>query len=227
MSNPSAAPDAPTRDEELPEPLHFTLQIISPSMGVSGPLSFPLLPATTSVKDLKAKIRDALPSKPVDESQRLIHRGRMLARETETMLEIFGQETVSSSTSSVRSPVLSTICSACQPRITNTSSGLASNSYRCTHHSIACHDSSRGCWPTNPQPNESNEPNSATVPTVTVYASGESHPRHACSTASSRVSTCTATPGATPSRAHPECYGSATATLAKGNAAITSGDGIV
>jgi hypothetical protein len=89
-----AGPDAPTRDEEHPEPLNFTLQIISPSIGVTGPLSFPLLPATTTVKELKAKIRDALPSKPVDESQRLIHRGRMLARETETMLEIFGQETV-------------------------------------------------------------------------------------------------------------------------------------
>jgi hypothetical protein len=88
------APDAPTIDEERLEPLNFTLQIISPSIGVTGPLSFPLLPATTTVKQLKAKIRDALPSKPVDESQRLIHRGRMLARETETMLEIFGQETV-------------------------------------------------------------------------------------------------------------------------------------
>ncbi len=90
-----AVPDALTKDEERSEPLNFTLQIISPSIGVTGPLSFPLLLATTTVKQLKAKIRDALPSKPVDESQRLIHRGRMLARETETMLEIFGQETVS------------------------------------------------------------------------------------------------------------------------------------
>jgi hypothetical protein len=89
-----ARPDAPIRDEEHSEPLNFTLQIISPSIGVTGPLSFPLLPATTTVKELKAKIRDALPSKPVDESQRLIHRGRMLARETETMLEIFGKEMV-------------------------------------------------------------------------------------------------------------------------------------
>jgi len=93
----SAAPDT---QEEGSGSLSFTLQIISPSIGVTGPLSFPLLPATTTVKQLKAKIRDALPSKPVDESQRLIHRGRMLARETETMLEIFGQETVTASSSS-------------------------------------------------------------------------------------------------------------------------------
>ncbi|KAF4631803.1 hypothetical protein G7Y89_g6329 [Cudoniella acicularis] len=89
-----AASDAPTRDEEQPEPLSFTLLIVSPSVGVSSPLSFPHLPATTTVKQLKARIRDALPSKPVDESQRLIHRGRMLGRDSETMLDIFGQETV-------------------------------------------------------------------------------------------------------------------------------------
>ena len=109
MSEPNGTPtrpDAPTRDEERPEPLTFTLQIISPSIGVTGPLSFPLLPATTTVKQLKAKIRDALPSKPADESQRLIHRGRMLARETEMMLEIFGQETVATYTPSKRKPVL-------------------------------------------------------------------------------------------------------------------------
>ncbi|KAE9379066.1 hypothetical protein N431DRAFT_478156 [Stipitochalara longipes BDJ] len=87
-------PMGTSAEEERLEPLSFTLQIISPSIGVTGPLNFPLLPAATTVKQLKAKIRDALPSKPVDESQRLIHRGRMLARETETMLEIFGQETL-------------------------------------------------------------------------------------------------------------------------------------
>lgn len=90
----TAGTDAPSREEELPEPLAFTLHVVSPSVGVSSPLIFSHLPATTNVKQLKAKIRDALPSKPVDESQRLIHRGRMLGREGETMLEIFGQETV-------------------------------------------------------------------------------------------------------------------------------------
>jgi hypothetical protein len=112
MSEPAGVPpgpDAPTKDEERPQPLKFTLQIISPSIGVTGPLSFPLLPATTTVRQLKAKIRDALPSKPVDESQRLIHRGRMLARETETMLEIFGQETVATYSTSSRKPVLTLI----------------------------------------------------------------------------------------------------------------------
>ncbi|TAQ85688.1 hypothetical protein B7494_g5989 [Chlorociboria aeruginascens] len=85
---------APTKDEEAPEPVAFTLVVVSPSVGVTNPLSFPHLPATTTVKQLKAKIRDALPTKPADETQRLIHRGRMLATETHTMLDIFGQETL-------------------------------------------------------------------------------------------------------------------------------------
>ncbi|KAI6716291.1 hypothetical protein JHW43_001250 [Diplocarpon mali] len=80
-------------------PLSFTLQVVSPSVGVSSPLRFPHLPATTTVKELKEKVRNVLPSQPQDESQRFIHRGRMLARETETMLEIFGQESLASSES--------------------------------------------------------------------------------------------------------------------------------
>lgn len=91
------ATDAPTRDEERPEPLSFTLQIVSPSVGVSMPLVFSQLPATTSIKELKAKIRDVLPSQPSDENQRLIHRGRMLANEAETMTDIFGRDTVCNS----------------------------------------------------------------------------------------------------------------------------------
>ncbi len=86
--------DAVNKVEEQSESPSFTLQVVSPSVGVSSPLSFQRLPATTTIKQLKARIRDALPSNPTDESQRLIHRGRMLAREAETMLEIFGQETV-------------------------------------------------------------------------------------------------------------------------------------
>ena len=91
----TTAPDAPTQEDERPEPLSFTLHVVSPSVGVASPLSFPHLPASTTIKELKARIRDVLPSKPTDESQRLIHRGRMLGREADSMLDVFGQETVS------------------------------------------------------------------------------------------------------------------------------------
>lgn len=92
MTDPSATVDvpAPTQAEEAPEPLSFELHIIS--TGSETPLNFPHLPATTTVNELKTKIRDALPSKP--ESQRLIYRGRLISRDTDTMLDVFGQETV-------------------------------------------------------------------------------------------------------------------------------------
>jgi len=72
----------------------FPLQVVSPSVGVTGPLSFPQLPYGTTVKQLKEKIRESLPMRPSDDHQRLIHRGHLLAKENETMLEIFGQERV-------------------------------------------------------------------------------------------------------------------------------------
>jgi hypothetical protein len=100
MSHPDAptsipGSDAPTAHDERPESTSFTLMVVSPSVGVDRPLAFSNLPASTSVKELKGKIRDVLPTKPADECQRLIHRGRLLAREAETMEDVFGRETVS------------------------------------------------------------------------------------------------------------------------------------
>jgi hypothetical protein len=85
---------APTLEDERPAAETFTLKVVSPSTGATGPLAFPLLPTGTTVKELKQKIRESLPIEPSDENQRLIHRGRMLARENETMSEVFGAETV-------------------------------------------------------------------------------------------------------------------------------------
>lgn len=69
------------------------LQIVSPSSQVRSPLSFQLLP-TTTVKELKDRIRNALEIAPSNEHQRLIYRGRLLGRDTETLMEIFGEEAV-------------------------------------------------------------------------------------------------------------------------------------
>ncbi|KAK8041256.1 Ubiquitin family protein [Apiospora phragmitis] len=74
-----------------------TIQVVSPSVGVpSGRLSFSKLPASTTIQQLKQRVRDALDAKPPDAAQRLIHRGRLLARDNETLLEIFGEETLRS-----------------------------------------------------------------------------------------------------------------------------------
>ncbi|KAF7897514.1 hypothetical protein EAF00_005742 [Botryotinia globosa] len=88
--------ETPTKDEEQPKLPTFTLSIVSPSVEVASPLTFPQLLVTTTVQELKAKIRQVVQSKPTDSAQRLIHRGRMLERESQTMLEVFGQESLSS-----------------------------------------------------------------------------------------------------------------------------------
>jgi hypothetical protein len=76
------------------ESAQFTLQILSPSFGVPQPLLFETLPVTTTVHQLKELIRNAIATKPPDDAQRLIYRGRLLVRENETMVELFGEETV-------------------------------------------------------------------------------------------------------------------------------------
>jgi hypothetical protein len=78
-----------------PSLLTVNLQVVSPSVGVSRPLLFPGIVAATTIKQLKDKIRQTLPSRPTDENQRLIHRGRAIVRETDTLLDIFGLDAVS------------------------------------------------------------------------------------------------------------------------------------
>ncbi|EEU41854.1 uncharacterized protein NECHADRAFT_50799 [Fusarium vanettenii 77-13-4] len=68
------------------------LQVVSPSVGVNRPLLFPGIAANTTVKQLKERIRQTLPLRPSDEHQRLIHRGRAIVRESDTLLDIFGAD---------------------------------------------------------------------------------------------------------------------------------------
>ncbi|KAH8166660.1 hypothetical protein CIB48_g1535 [Xylaria polymorpha] len=85
---PTTSPAATAMATE--DPGQFTLQILSPSMNVPQPL-FLTLPVTTTVQQLKERIRGCVGTKPPDDAQRLIHRGRLLARDSETMLELFGE----------------------------------------------------------------------------------------------------------------------------------------
>jgi hypothetical protein len=82
-------------DNHALDGLVVNLQVVSPSVGVTRPLLFPSTPASTTIKQLKEKIREALPLRPVDEHQRLIHRGRALMREDDKLIDIFGAEAVS------------------------------------------------------------------------------------------------------------------------------------
>ena len=83
--------EAPPPEDAAPT---VSLQILSPSVGVNRPLGFSGLPASITIRQLKEKIRDALANKPTDDQQRLIHRGRLLARDTETLQDVFGVEAV-------------------------------------------------------------------------------------------------------------------------------------
>lgn len=73
-------------------PPTVNISIISPSLAVNAPLNFTGLPASTTVGQLKEKIREALDAKPANEQQRLIHQGKLLNRESETLLDIFGEQ---------------------------------------------------------------------------------------------------------------------------------------
>ncbi|KAF2431477.1 hypothetical protein EJ08DRAFT_678246 [Tothia fuscella] len=67
------------------------LKILSPSAEVgAGGLHFDHIPVSTTVGELKEKIRDVISTRPPNERQRLIYRGRALARETDTLLSVFG-----------------------------------------------------------------------------------------------------------------------------------------
>lgn len=80
---------------EPSSPTTFSLQIVSPSSGVpGGNLKFARVPANTTIRELKERIRDTLESTPSDQQQRIIHQGRMLARDDETLLDVFGANAV-------------------------------------------------------------------------------------------------------------------------------------
>ncbi|KAI1180839.1 hypothetical protein F4777DRAFT_174644 [Nemania sp. FL0916] len=74
------------------EPEQITLQILSPSVNVPHPIIL-TVPVTTNVRQLKEKLRHSITTNPPNDAQRLIHRGRLLARDDETMLELFGGST--------------------------------------------------------------------------------------------------------------------------------------
>ncbi|KAL1866353.1 hypothetical protein Daus18300_006817 [Diaporthe australafricana] len=89
------AEDAPSSSNaQAPgeNPLAVNISIISPSLAVNAPLNFIGLPASTTIGQLKEKIREMLDAKPANEQQRLIHQGKLLNRESETLLDVFGEQ---------------------------------------------------------------------------------------------------------------------------------------
>lgn len=76
------------------EPILINLKVLSPSTEVEGDISLPDIPAATTVKDLRVKIQDAIATKPSTERMRLIYRGRVVAKDTDTLSDVFGIDNV-------------------------------------------------------------------------------------------------------------------------------------
>ncbi|CAI4212178.1 unnamed protein product [Parascedosporium putredinis] len=82
-------------EASAPAELTINLKIISPSLTL--PVSLLGLPATTTVLQVKERVRQKLQSRPSDAQQRLIYRGRMLNRPEEKLLDLFGEEMIRTS----------------------------------------------------------------------------------------------------------------------------------
>lgn len=76
-------------------PQTIVLHVLSPAVEVPKKLIFSAIPTSTTVGELKLKIRDAVATKPAPERQRLIYRGKALTYDSTMLKDVFGQDTVS------------------------------------------------------------------------------------------------------------------------------------
>jgi hypothetical protein len=82
--------------QSLPaESTTIDLRVLSPSPGIPQEgLSFPNTPASITAGDLKRMIQNAVESAPEPARQRLIYRGRVVARDTDILSDVFGRDQV-------------------------------------------------------------------------------------------------------------------------------------
>lgn len=88
-------PSTASSDGSGSGPQTIVLHVLSPAVEVPKKLTFSAIPISTTVGELKLKIRDAVATKPAPERQRLIYRGKALTYESTTLKDVFGQDTVS------------------------------------------------------------------------------------------------------------------------------------
>ncbi|KAG9376045.1 Ubiquitin family protein [Pyrenophora tritici-repentis] len=72
----------------------INLKILSPSTEVEGGVNLADVPASTTVKELRSRIQNAVPSKPATDRMRLIYRGRVVANDAETLGNVFGTDNI-------------------------------------------------------------------------------------------------------------------------------------
>lgn len=171
MAEAEASSSMPATGEAAPV-LTANLHIVSPNVGI-GPLMFSALPASTTIRQLKEKIRKSLPSHPADDHQRLIHRGRLLASDDETLREIFTEEQVGFRLlgRALREIILIELVSASHRRSANASP----SSKGCNRPSTRCADICAGNASTWPEPCAREYPR-ASKPDISSSTSSTSPP---------------------------------------------------
>lgn len=67
------------------------VRVLSPIPEAEGGINFPSLPPSITIRELKLKIRDALPSHPAPERMRIIYFGRVVGNDM-TLGSVFHEE---------------------------------------------------------------------------------------------------------------------------------------
>lgn len=93
--DPNVGPSTASSDDAGSGAQTIVLHVLSPSTEVPKKLTFPAIPTSTTVGELKLKIRDAVATKPAPERQRLIYRGKALTNYSTMLSDLFGQDIVS------------------------------------------------------------------------------------------------------------------------------------
>lgn len=73
---------------------NFMLHVLSPSANFPNKITFPDVPISATVGELKMRIWKAVDLGPAPELQRLIYRGKPLAQDTALLKDVLTQETV-------------------------------------------------------------------------------------------------------------------------------------
>ena len=76
----------------------LSLRILSPAVELSHGLDMADVPVDTTIGSLKSKLTDLLPSNPTPDRMRLIHFGRLLANDNDTLAQIFGEAAITQTT---------------------------------------------------------------------------------------------------------------------------------
>ena len=70
------------------------LRILSPSPELDGGILLSGLPVTTTIGELKNKVKENVASSPSVERQRFIFRGKVVGRDNAALVDVFGRENV-------------------------------------------------------------------------------------------------------------------------------------